>query len=297
MRGLPHQVHALALRQHGLVARRQLLARGLTAKAVDRARAARLLLDVHPGVYSVAPLELLPPDARPHAALLHFDGRVVLSHLTAARRWEIVPAAGDTVDVATRLELVAPTGITVHRTTLRPGDVTTHLGLRLTTPTRTLLDLAVRFHPAPLLAALAEAEFHHRVRPADVLDVLRRGHPGSARLRAALDVHVPGFGEMRSRLERRFRQLLIEAAIKLPARNARVGPWTVDCLWAAERLVVELDGGQHTLPRQAAVDAERDLWLRRRGYDVRRYTSAQLTGPARVEVVADVRAALGGRNA
>jgi very-short-patch-repair endonuclease len=289
MAELSRQVQALVRRQDGVVARAQLLARGMTEGAVDHARACGRLVDVHPGVYAVAPLSLLSADARLIAASLVFRHRAVVSHLTAALRWQLVPAAGTQVDLASRLELVAPPGITFHRTTLRAGDVTRDGRIRLTTPTRTLLDLAVRFHRAPLLAALAEAEYHHRVRPADVLAVLRRGHPGSASLRAALEEHVPGFGEMRSRLERRFRGLLIEHGVELPWRNARIGPWTVDCLWADLGVVVELDGEQHQRPHQAAVDAERDLWLRRRGYVVRRYTDAQVKGPARHQVIADLR--------
>jgi hypothetical protein len=35
---------------------------------------------------------------------------------------------------------------------------------------------------------------------------------------------------MNSRLERRFRELLIRHGIELPERNQEVGPWTVDCL-------------------------------------------------------------------
>ncbi len=159
---------------------------------------------------------------------------------------------------------------------------------RITTVERTLLDLAVRFDMGPLMRALREAEYHHRRRPADILAVLRRGHPGSAKLRRAVELHVPGYGAMRSRLERRFRGLLVEHGIPLPTRNHRLGPWTADCVWLSLKVVVELDGAQHTLPHQAAVDAERDLWLRRNGYIVRRYTWKQVTGPRSREVVADL---------
>ena len=53
---------------------------------------------------------------------------------------------------------------------------------------------------------------------------------------------------MKSRLERRFRDLLIRHGIELPERNASVGPWTVDCLWREQRVAVELDGRQHERP-------------------------------------------------
>ena len=143
-----------------------------------------------------------------------------------------------------------------------------------------------------LLRALAEAELHHDLHPADVERTLRKGHPGSANLRAALREHAPGHGEMKSRLERRFRELLIRHGIELPERNQEVGPWTVDCLWREQRVVVELDGGQHGRPHQADVDRERDLWLRRHGHVARRYGKRQIEGQPD-EVIADLLAALG----
>jgi hypothetical protein len=60
--------------------------------------------------------------------------------------------------------------------------------------------------------------------------------------------HAPGHGEMKSRLERRFRTLLIRRGIELPLRNEPVGPWTVDCLWRDRCVAVEFDG-RHTSAR------------------------------------------------
>src|SRR5205823_2696434 len=75
---------------------------------------------------------------------------------------------------------------------LRPGDITRNGRLPTTSVARTLLDLATRYDRRALLRALAEAEFQHDLRPADVEGTLRRGHPGSANLRAALHGHAPG---------------------------------------------------------------------------------------------------------
>jgi very-short-patch-repair endonuclease len=159
---------------------------------------------------------------------------------------------------------------------LRPGDVTWNGRFRSTSVVRTLLDLSVSYDRRALLRALAEAEFHHDVRPADILRTLRRGHPGSLNLRAALDAHAPGHGKVKSNLERTFRRLLIKHGIELPLRNHLVGPWEVDCLWPDHRVVVELDGRQHERPHHADRDDERDLWLRRNGYVIRRYGDRQL---------------------
>ena len=91
---------------------------------------------------------------------------------------------------------------------------------------------------------------------------------------------------MKSRLERRFRDLLIGHGIELPERNQSVGPWTVDCLWRERRVVVELDGRQHERPHQADSDDDRDLWLRRHGYVARRYGKRQIEQQRRVGVIA-----------
>ena len=137
------------------------------------------------------------------------------------------------------------------------------------------------------MRALAEAEFQHDLRPADVERTLRRGHPGSANLRAALAAHAPGHGEMKSRLERRFRALLVRRGIELPSRNEEIGPWTVDCVWPERRVVVELDGRQHERPHQADADDDRDLWLRRHRYVARRYGRRQVDERPN-DVVADL---------
>jgi very-short-patch-repair endonuclease len=130
--------------------------------------------------------------------------------------------------------------------------------------------------PARPPEGLAEAEFHHDTRPADIQATLRRGHPGSANLRAALKHHAPGHGQVRSNFERRFRALLIKNRIELPLRNEPLSPFTIDCLWPNHRVAVELDGRQHTRPHQADSDDDRDLWLRGHGYIPRRYGERQV---------------------
>ena len=46
----------------------------------------------------------------------------------------------------------------------------------------------------------------------------------------------------RSDLERRFLRLLRSNELPLPEVNTRVGPYEVDLLWRAERIIAELDG-------------------------------------------------------
>jgi very-short-patch-repair endonuclease len=292
-RGISEAVRAITGRQAGIAARPQLLAVGLHPAAIDRAVAAGRLHRMYRGVYSEVAPGLLSEEGHLVAALLAAGEGAILSHATAAWRWRIIPAPPSVMQLAVPGHRVVE-GVQLHVSgRLRPGDTTTNGRFPTTTVARTLLDLAARYDHRALLRALAEAEFQHDLRPADIQATLRRGHPGSANLRAALAAHVPGHGEMKSRLERRFRHLLIRHNVELPRRNQPIGPWTVDCLWPDQCVVVELDGGQHDRPHQADVDRRRDLWLRAHGCTVLRYGHSQLVAqPA--DVIADLLEALGG---
>jgi very-short-patch-repair endonuclease len=267
----------IAREQEGIVARAQLLAAGVSGSAIDRALRSGALHRVHPGVYSVMAPELLTEGGRLIAAVLAAGEGALLSHGTAAWRWRIIPAPPSVIQLAVPQPRRAPKGVALFvGRHFRPDDLTHNGRFPTTTVPRTLVDLATRYDQRALLRALAEAEFHHDLRPADVERALRRGHAGSANLRAALRAHAPGHGQVNSQLERRFRTLLIRRRIELPERNQELGPWTVDCLWPDRRVVVELDGRQHERPRQADRDDDRDLWLRRQGYVTRRYGKRQL---------------------
>jgi very-short-patch-repair endonuclease len=288
-----HAVRALAGEQEGIVARAQLLSAGASDSAIDRALRSGRLHRIHAGVYAAVAPELLTEEGQLLAALLAAGDGALLSHGTAAWRWRIIPAPPSLIQLAVPQPRTAPMGVTLHQSgRLRTDDVTINGRFASTSVARTLLDLATRYTHGALLRALAEAEFHHDLRPADIDRTLRRGHPGSANLRAALKAHAPGYGQMKSRLERSFRTLLIRRAIELPLRNQELGPWTVDCLWPDHRVVVELDGRQHERPHQADSDDDRDLWLRRHGYITRRYGKRQIDERPD-DVVADLLAALG----
>jgi very-short-patch-repair endonuclease len=277
----------MAREQAGIVARAQLLAAGVDGSVIGRALRAGKLHGVHRGIYATVPPELLIEEGHLFAALLAAGDGAVLGHGTAAWRWRIIPAPPSMITLAVPWRR-AVEGLKLHVSgRMRPGDITRNGRFPTTSVPRTLLDLAPRYDRRALLRALAEAEFHHDLRPADVEHTLRRGHPGSANLRAALQEHAPGHGEMKSRLERRFRALLIRRGIELPRRNQPIGPWTVDCLWPDRRVVVELDGRQHERPRQADSDDDRDLWLRLHGYVARRYGTRQVGGRPD-DVIADL---------
>jgi hypothetical protein len=176
-------------------------------------------------VYSAVAPELLSEDGRITAALLAAGAGALLSHATAAWRWRIIPAAASVMQLAVPRHRTAIEGLQLFVSgRLRAGDTTLNGRFPTTAVPRTLLDLATRYDQRALLRVLAEAEFHHDLRPADIQRTLRRGHPGSANLRAALRAHAPRHGHVKSRLERRFRALLLRRRIELPERNQALGP-------------------------------------------------------------------------
>ncbi len=125
--------------------------------------------------------------------------------------------------------------------------------------------------------------------------MLRRGRPGSAKLREALESHRPDLALTRSQLERAFFALCESAGLPLPEINARHGRMTVDATWRHERVIVELDGYRgHRTRAQIERDRRRELRLRAAGYTVVRYRWSQIMHESDL-VIADLVALL--RNA
>jgi very-short-patch-repair endonuclease len=52
-------------------------------------------------------------------------------------------------------------------------------------------------------------------------------------------------------------------------RQQPIGPYIVDFVTFEKKFVIELDGGQHAIERKK--DEERDLWLKKEGYEVLRF--------------------------
>lgn len=59
-------------------------------------------------------------------------------------------------------------------------------------------------------------------------------------------------------------------------RQATIGPYVVDFLCPAKRLIIELDGGHHNDDAIAARDQERQAWLENEGYRVIRFWNSDV---------------------
>jgi very-short-patch-repair endonuclease len=274
-------IAAIAARQRGVVSRTQLLAAGIDGSAIDRRLRAGRLHAVHRGIYLVGHTVMVQ-GAREVAALLACGRGAVVSHLSAANLLKLLPYPANTRPVEITLpgrQIARRPGIRVHRVkALGEQDVRAVDGIPVTSPARTLLDLAVVVSTSELERALAEAQVRRLVRRGDLRDQLERnpGRSGVRALRRA--VEVPGGpAATRSEAERRLLRLVRAAELPVPRVNARLRGHEVDFLWTEQRLVAEVDGyAYHANRRAFERDRERDARLAAAGYAVLRLTWRQL---------------------
>jgi hypothetical protein len=271
----------LAGRQHGVVATRQLSALGLARGGVAaRARAGRLHR-VHRGVYAVGHT-VLTVNGRRMAAVLAAGPGAVLSHASAAALWDIRPTSATRIDVSVRSAggRAKRPGLRIHRTpTLQTDEITAHQGIRVTSPARTLLDLASSLPRRALERALDEAEIRE-LYDRRALEAVALAHAGERGARALAEALAQDGDPVLtdSELEEIMLGLCDEQQLERPTPRAWVAGLRVDFLFAASRLVVETDGYRYHRTRRAFErDRERDAILARAGYRTLRFTHRQLT--------------------
>jgi very-short-patch-repair endonuclease len=272
---IDRKIAALAARQRGYITRSQLLKLGLSEKAIRyRIRTGRLI-PVYAGVYAVGHLPTLPQD-RAVGALLACGPDAVLSHGSAATLWGIF-SHWETPFEVTVPSVRQPRGIVVHRAKLERPDMTRQAGIRVTSPARTTLDVAPRLTDRHLTRAVNDLR-HRYLRLHELADVIARfpRHPGSARLRPFI---INPTGPTRSEFEDAFVAFAERFGLPRPQVNVRIGGYTVDALFAEERVIVELDGWDfHNSRDSFESDRERDAEMLARGLATIRVTWERMLG-------------------
>jgi very-short-patch-repair endonuclease len=253
-----------------VVARRQLLAAGVSADEIrDRVEKGALIVEYR-GVYRVGHRA---PSLEAHylAAVLACGEGAVLCGRAAGHLWGLLKGPAPAPEVTCPTERRVK-GIKTRRARRAKREATSWQGIPITTPARTLVDLAAVLDESELARACHEADVRHHTTPTQVEAILAR-HPNvpcAARLRAVLR------GEIRvtlSKLESRFLERLEAAGLPLPQTNRVVGSRRVDCRWPEQRLTVELDGYRYHHTRHAwEQDRQREREARARGDEFRRYT-------------------------
>lgn len=287
----------LAGRQHGVVARRQLLDLGIRRSAIESRLARGQLHQIHQGAYAVGH-RCLTRHGRWMAATLSAGPNAVLSHRSAAQLWQLLPFSPIAVELTRPTRFRSRRGICAHCSPLPADEVAVVEGIPATSVPRTLLDLAAISPGWQLEKAFNEVEVRGLTDKLSIPDLLRRypRRQGTAALRALMQDDGRPRGRRRSDLEDRFVALLTETDLPRPRLNAHLFVrgrfFELDCLWTEQRVIVELDGGAaHRTRRAFEEDRERDRLLLTDGWRVIRITWRQLEdrGPA---VVADLRRVL-----
>lgn len=264
----------LATRQGGIVLRSQLAGHGVSPATANRRVAAGEWQRVSDGVYRVLPAEDDVDLLRSACVALP----AVVSHGSAAL------LHGLTDRPPTRPRVIVPAsathefpGVDVRRSAgLDATQVTTLDGLPITTPARTLFDLAADLEPITWRSIADRALGRRWVTPSEVERLAEllcgRGRPGSSTIRAYLEDPWKGA----SQLERRALRLLADAGLPSPIREYEI-PWSprqrFDLAYPDHRLAIELDGRHwHDRPDAFQADRERDRAAARHGWIVVRFT-------------------------
>lgn len=290
-------VGQLADRQYGVVARRQLIAAGVGAKAIEHRLRTGRLRRLHRGVWAVGHRRLTQ-DGFWLAAVLAAGDSAVLSHRDAAilhglGRWSAGP-----IEVTTPDDVRSTAALKIYgRRRLDPVDLSTVAAIPVTTVARTLVDLAAVVTRERLASALTAAEQGNVLDMVALVAARDRVHGrhgvGDANLRAVIDEHEARGAQLtREELERRLRRLVRVHRLGRPQLNAWVDGDEVDALWPSSRVIVETDGWRWHRDRAAfARDREKTNRLQLAGYVVLRFThDAVVQRPGRV--AAEIRAAL-----
>jgi hypothetical protein len=270
----------VAAEQWGVLSLDELVACGLLPGAVaTRVRNGRLH-QVHRGVYAVGHANL-PLEGRFLAAVKACGSGAVISHMSAAALWGFMPweARHPEVTVVGTWSRRHP-DLRVHRTrSLDLDDRTRHHGIPITSPARTLLDLAATLDHRPLRAATRRAQSLYRVNVRQLAATLAR-HERRRGAAPLADIIATGPAPTRSELEDVVLDLILRGGHVHPDVNV---PYLVgarrtipDFRWPEQRLVLEADGAAwHDNQLAREDDAERQALLEAHGERVLRVTWAQ----------------------
>ncbi len=287
----------LAAEQNAVVTARQLASCGIDSGAITVRLRRGQLHRVHRGVYAVGTGRLTLRGELTAAVLACGDG-AVLSHHAAAAWWGLLRS--DERDP----EVIVPRGAGRGLAGVRPRwsrsldrrDVWRRESILVTSPARTVLDLAADLPASTLRRMVRQALAERRLSIRQLTEVLDRAprHRGVTALRSVLaDGHVP----TRSELEDRALDLFEQAGFERPEVNSellldgrRIRP---DLLWRHRHVVIELDGAAwHHDPLTQRNDADKQAILEAHGYRVLRITWQQVVDHPR-QTLARIRAALG----
>jgi very-short-patch-repair endonuclease len=281
MRPVESEIARIAGGQDNVIRLDQLQTAGMSRKALQRRVAAGEYQRLHLAVYLVGPA---PPSFSALARAAAFAaGRGAIVNLTAAAiLLKLRPEpSGDVVPIDVVVDGRCPRqrpGIVVHRSTIVPVEFGYVRGIPVTSPARTICDLAACQPMHEIEQLLIDARRARCVTDTQLYAVLdrvphRKGH-GAVRALLADEMEE---GYSRSAAERRLRKLINQANLPVPIYNHKVRGLLVDADWPRLKFIVEVDGRKdHGTPWAFENDRLRDQILAAAGYTVIRVTWRQL---------------------
>jgi Transcriptional regulator, AbiEi antitoxin/Protein of unknown function (DUF559) len=271
------EVARRAAGQWGVVSVGELRECGLSKKAVSSRVRNGWLHQLHRGVYAVGH-DNPPVAGRFLAAVKACGAGAVLSHFAAGAhlglvRWDGRQPEVTVVGTGARVH----SGIRVHRTMdLEAVDIARHERIPVTSPARTLVDLASFLDHRPLRRAVRQAQSLRLVELPELAEALGRLGPrrGVSKL---VKIMATGPAPTRSELEDVVLDVLLVGGLAHPDVNVPLvldGREVIpDFRWPEQQLVVEADSAawhDHKLSRED--DAERQALLEAHGERILRVT-------------------------
>ena len=243
-------------RQHGVIARRQALAAGLSRREIESRLARGEWVWRFKATFRLAGMPETQEQTFAAARLAAGDDALV-SHRSAATLWGF-PGVPRWVEVSVpRPRKVAVAGITVHRAILQlPDDAAAAKGIPVTSAARTLIDLAGIVSEERLGRLLDDALVNRLVRRAELVEraacLGRPGRRGAGVLASLLDARPearPDAAESRpigSEFEAKLFRALKAARLPLPEPQFRVvlpcgDDRFLDFAYPEVRLAIEAD--------------------------------------------------------
>jgi Protein of unknown function (DUF559) len=275
-------IAAVAENQRGNITRRQLHELGLSNSPIANRVAVGRLYRVFRSVYSVG-----HPPTTPHqraaAAVLACGPGAALSHSSAMALWGYWRNWDKPLEV-TVVGDRRTAGIRVHRsTTLRRRDVTFQLGIRVTSPARTLIDMSPRLKDKAFKRTVNNALGSLWLTEGQLAETLARHPtlPGVKRIAALIGLAGT---PTRSGWEDDFPRFCADHGLPAPVMGLPFGGYILDGVFVAERVIVELDSWRFHKGKIAfETDRERDAHMLANGFVTVRVTEERLDGRPRQE--------------
>lgn len=293
------RIARIAVRQHGVFAFDQALSCGFTPDTVAYRLKSGRWRRLHRGVYLLVGVEVSFA-TRTLAAVLAAGSGAVTSFAAAAVLYQVEDFHPGTIEISvprrTSPDLKA---VVVHRVDLPRLDKTEVTRIPVTTPSRTIIDLASDLEADPLEDALHSFVRRKMIDPpaleARVGAMQRRGRRGAGTLlkllRGLTSENVSGSG-----WENKVRRLLVRAGLEEPIRQFMIsdedGNFVArpDLSYPSRRVYIEYDGGRHLDRRRRARDLDRQNLLSALGWRPLIFTEGDFRKPHSA-IVAKVRRA------